>query len=63
MKEHATPPHPGPFRIPQVDAEVAGILVAIGFIIMGVVAIPIVKWFLIGAVLVGAVFALIRRLG
>ena len=60
MKQHATPPHPGPFRIPRVDAEIAGIIVAIGFVVMGVVAIPIVKWFLLGAVVLGGLFALIR---
>ncbi len=62
MKQHATPPHPGPFRIPQVDAEVAGIGIALGFIVMGVVAIPIVKWFLLGAVLLGGAFAVVRKL-
>ncbi len=62
MKQHATTPHPGPFRIPRVDAEVAGILVAVGFVVMGVVAIPIVKWFLLGAMVLGGVFALVRHL-
>jgi hypothetical protein len=62
MKHHAPIPHPGPFRIPQVDAEVAGILVAIGFVVMGVVAIPIVKWFLLGAIALGATMAVIRRM-
>ena len=61
-KNHATQPHPGPFRIPQVDAEVAGILVAIGFVAMGVVALPIAKWFLLAAILLGGGFALIRYL-
>jgi hypothetical protein len=62
MKHHAPIPHPGPFRIPRVDAEVAGILVAIGFVVMGVVAIPIVKWFLLGAIALGATMAVIRRM-
>ena len=60
MKQHQVEPHPGPFRIPRVDAEIAGILVAIGFIVMGVVAIPIVKWFLLGAVVLGGLFAAFR---
>ncbi len=61
MKQHQTSQHPGPFRIPRVDAEFAGILVAVGFVVMGVVAIPIVKWFLLGALLLGGVFALVRH--
>ncbi len=60
MKQHSTNPHPGPFRIPHVDAEIAGILVAIGFVVMGVVAIPIAKWFLLGALVFGGIFALVR---
>jgi len=31
------------------DAELAGFIVALGFVAMGVVGIPIVKWFLLGA--------------
>ncbi len=60
MKQNQTTPHPGPFRIPRVDAEIAGILVAVGFVVMGIVAIPIVKWFLLGAVVLGGGFALLR---
>lgn len=60
MKEYSTTPHPGPFRIPRVDAEFGGILVAVGFVVMGVVAIPIVKWFLLGAVVFGGACATIR---
>ncbi len=62
MKDHSTTPHPGPFRIPKVDAEIAGIGVAVGFVVMGVVALPIAKWFLLGAVLLGGIMAVIRRL-
>ena len=61
MKQHQVQPHPGPFRIPRVDAELAGILVAVGFVVMGVVAIPIAKWFLLGALLLGGMFAIFRR--
>ena len=49
----------------KVDAEMAGILVAIGFFVMGFVSVPIAKGFLIGAALVGigiaVVLALIRK--
>lgn len=61
MKQHQTDPHPGPFRIPRVDSEFAGILVAIGFVIMGVVAIPIAKWFVLGALVLGGLFAIVRH--
>ena len=61
MKQHQTEPHPGPFRIPRVDAEFAGILIAVGFVIMGVVAIPIAKWFVLGALVLGGLFAIVRR--
>jgi len=61
MKQRQTDPHPGPFRIPRVDAEFAGILIAVGFVIMGVVAIPIVKWFVLGALALGGFFALLRH--
>jgi hypothetical protein len=40
-------------RFMRVDAEFAGIPVAVGFVVMGVVGIPIVKWFLLGAVVLG----------
>jgi mannose/fructose/N-acetylgalactosamine-specific phosphotransferase system component IIC len=50
----------------QVDAEVAGILVAIGFFVMGFVSVPIAKSFLLGAFAVGIgvaiVLGLIRKL-
>jgi hypothetical protein len=48
-------------RFMPVDAEFAGIIVAIGFVVMGVVGIPIVKWFLLAAVLLGAAVALLLQ--
>jgi mannose/fructose/N-acetylgalactosamine-specific phosphotransferase system component IIC len=49
----------------KVDAETAGLLVAIGFFVMGFVSVPIAKGFLIGAGLVGigvaVVLGLIRK--
>ena len=44
------------------DAEFAGFIVAIGFVVMGVVAIPIAKWFLLGALVLGGGVALLLRL-
>jgi hypothetical protein len=43
----------------QVDSELAGILIAAGFVLMGLVGMPIAKWFFLGAVLFGAVVALV----
>jgi hypothetical protein len=53
MRELSPKPHPGPFRVMKVDAGSAGILVAIGFFVMGFVSVPIAKGFLIGASLLG----------
>jgi len=65
MQEESPKPHPGPFRVMKVDAESAGILVAIGFFVMGFVSVPIAKGFLVGAFLLGigvaVVLWLIRR--
>lgn len=45
----------------QVDAEFTGILVALGFVVLAVVGIPIAKWFVLGAGLMGiSVAALLR---
>ena len=49
----------------KVDSELAGILVAVGFFVMGFVSVPIAKGFLVGAFVVGIgvamVLWLIRR--
>jgi hypothetical protein len=45
----------------QVDSEVAGILVAIGFVVMAVVGIPLARWFVLGAALLGIPVALLLR--
>jgi hypothetical protein len=62
MKHRDPSRHPGVMRFMRVDAEFAGILVAVGFVVMGVVGIPIVKWFLLGAIVLGAGVALLFRL-
>ena len=59
MKCDSPKPHPGPFRVMQVDAEFAGILVAVAFFVMGFVSVPIAKGFLVGAFLVGIGIAVI----
>jgi hypothetical protein len=45
----------------RTDAEFAGFIVAIGFIVMGLIGIPIAKWFLLGAVVLGVGVALLLR--
>ena len=52
---------PENLRVMRVDAEFAGIIVAIGFLVMGAVRLEIGKWFVQGALLLRAVFALLLR--
>lgn len=61
MKDHEAMRHPGPFRMMQVDAESAGIVIAIAFLVLGLVALPIAKWFFLGASILGAAVALLLR--
>lgn len=61
MKDHTPTPHPGPYRIMRINSESAGIIVAIGFVVMGVVGVPIAKWFLICGVLLGVGVAVVLR--
>ncbi|MGA9352423.1 MAG: hypothetical protein WBV46_01950 [Terriglobales bacterium] len=61
MKNRDASTHPGPFRIMQVDSEVAGLLVAVGFLVMGFVSMPIAKGFLLGAIALGVIVALVLR--
>jgi hypothetical protein len=46
----------------RVDSEFAGIIVAVAFAVLGVVGLPIGRWFLLGAILLGVVFALLIKL-
>jgi hypothetical protein len=41
---------------------VAGLIVALGFLVMGVVSLPIVKWFVFGTLLLGGGVAVLLRL-
>jgi hypothetical protein len=59
MKHRDPDRHPGIWRVMQVDSELAGILIAAGFVLMGLVGMPIAKWFFLGAVLFGALVALV----
>ncbi len=48
MKDHGSNPHPGRWRVMRVDSEVTGILVAVRFLVMGLVSLPIGTWFVLG---------------
>lgn len=39
MKGDSPKPHPGPFRVRQVGAELAGIVGVVGFFVMGFVSV------------------------
>ena len=45
----------------QVDSELAGVVIACGFVLMGLVSLPIAKWFFVGALLLGLLIALFFR--
>jgi len=61
MQDHDAKRHPGPFRMMSVDAESAGILVVVAFLVLGLVGLPIAKWFFLGALVLGASIALLLR--
>ena len=61
MKQHDANRHPGPWRVMRVDSEFAGLLVAVGFVVMGLVSMPIATWFLLGALVLGVGVALLLR--
>jgi hypothetical protein len=56
MKQYDSARHPGPLRVMR-----AGIIVAVAFVVLGLVGLPIAKWFLLGAVVLGAAVALLLR--
>jgi hypothetical protein len=45
----------------QVDSEFAGLLVAVGFVVLGLVSMPIATGFVLGAIALGIVVALLLR--
>lgn len=61
MENHEVKPHPGPWRVMQVDSEFAGLLVAVGFLVMGLVSMPIATVFVLGAIALGVIVALLLR--
>jgi len=61
MEDHAAKPHPGPWRVMKVDSELAGLLVAVGFLMLGLVSMPLSAVFVLAAIAFGAVVALLLR--
>jgi hypothetical protein len=61
MEDHGAKRHPGPWRVMRMDSEFAGILVAVGFLVMGLVSMPITTAFVLGAITLGVVVALLLR--
>ncbi len=58
----ADAPHPGIniSKIP-VGGGVAGMLAALSIVVIGLIGLPITRWFLGASLAVGASFALLRR--
>ncbi len=55
-------PHRGPWRVMQVDSGFAGIVIALGFVVLGFVSMPILTAIvLLGAVPLGIAVALLLR--
>lgn len=57
MKDRESGRHPGPMSFMRVDAELTGVFVAAGFALMLAVALPITKWFVLGALILGGLVA------
>jgi hypothetical protein len=61
MKNRDSSRHPGIMRVMKVDSEFPGILLAVGFVVMGAVGLDIGKWFVLGALGLGVAVALLLR--
>jgi len=61
MEDHEVKRHPGPWRVMRVDSEFAGLLVAVGFLVLGLVSMPIATVFVLGTIALGVVVALLLR--
>lgn len=61
MEDHEAKRHPGPWRVMQVDSEFAGLLVAVGFLVLGLVSMPVATAFVLAAITLGVVVALLLR--
>jgi len=63
MKTRDAERHPGPWRVMRIESGLIGIIVAIGFLLMGFVSMPVAMWFLLGAFVLGGGIALLLRFG
>lgn len=61
MENHEVKRHPGPWRVMRVDSEFAGLLVAVGFLVLGLVSMPPATAFVLGAIALGVIVALLLR--
>lgn len=61
MKDHRPVHHPGPMRFQGVGGESAAVFAALAFVALGLVALPIAKFFLLGAVFIGLAIAILLR--
>ena len=61
MEDHDAKRHPGPWQVMRVDSEFAGLLVAVGFLVLGLVSMPIATGFVLWAIALGVVVALLLR--
>ena len=61
MENHDAKRHPGPWQVMQLDSEFAGLLLAVGFLVMGLVSMPLATGFVLGAITLGVVVALLLR--
>ena len=61
MQDHDAKRHPGPWQVMQLDSEFAGLLVAVGFLVMGLVSMPLATGFVLGVIALGVVVALLLR--
>jgi hypothetical protein len=55
-------PHRGPWRVMQVDSDFAGIFIALAFVVLGIVSMPILApIILLGVLPMGIAVALLLR--
>jgi hypothetical protein len=61
MVKNSSPPkpHPGPFRLVRIGIGAVAILIALGFVMLGLIGVPIARFFLLGAILLGAGIAIL----
>ena len=53
VKDHSIPRHPGPMRFMGIGGGSAALIVAVGFVALGLVGLPLAMFFLLGAIPVG----------